>query len=582
MRRLLPFFLAAILAGGSASAQEGQKLALVIGNDTYDHVAPLERAVADARAYRDVLTERRGFEVFYAENADRAQTFQTVFEFLGRIEPGDVVMVVYAGHGVQLDPDRRDTLFLLPTDIPAVDPGQGAEEAFLDANALNFAKIADWVQERGAKLRIFVLDACRDNPFAARGTRAIGVSRGLGQITSSNGEFIFYSAGPGQQALDRLPGGDESPNSVFTRVFLEQFQEGTYLEDIANNVQERVLELARLARFEQTPYYSDGVPGKTCLEVECGTAIVSVDPEEGTLTDADPGSGDAVAAALEDTYWRFCETNDNPAYCEAYLTKYPEGPRALLARLRLEELQASAGGEPGEPVTGGELLPPDPEGGEDVATGGDPTEGNADGTSGDGGSDEDGTRSTDPDRGAAIAREWAELGDSYDYRALRGFIESYPGTREATEAEARLAVVRDFHADGQRELNRIGYNAGPVDGLWGQRSARALARFQRAEGLRQTGVLTDDLLRRLRAAAPIPRTVVAPDPEPTRRPDPVVDPVIPTPVPVEPEVVYTPPKPTPVPEPSSSDSRSGNNFGGRAVESCAETTGPQRWDSDCF
>jgi uncharacterized caspase-like protein len=148
-----------------AAAQS--KVALVIGNDAYTHVTPLERAVADARAYRDMLSAERGFDVIFAENADRATMVAKVGEFLGRLRRDDVAMVVYSGHGVQLDPNRGDTLFLLPTDIPSVDPGSGGASFFMDANAINFARLSAEVDARGAALRLFVLDACRNNPFPA-------------------------------------------------------------------------------------------------------------------------------------------------------------------------------------------------------------------------------------------------------------------------------------------------------------------------------------------------------------------------------------------------------------------------------
>ncbi|MEM9146097.1 MAG: caspase family protein, partial [Pseudomonadota bacterium] len=327
-----------LLAAHAAEAAQPRKLALVIGNDLYSNFVPLERAVADSRAYRDMLSQTRGFEVFYTENADRAATFQLVFQFISNIRPGDTAMVVYSGHGVQLDPDRRDSLFLLPIDIPNVDPGLGAEEAFLSANGIRFSDISGWVKERGAKLSIFVLDACRNNPFTNRsGTRSVGLSRGLGRVDASEGEFVFFAAAPGEVALDRLPHNDDNPNSVFTRSFLKHFKPNTYLEDVANNVQEEVLELSRLANYRQAPYYTDGVAGKACLDDSCSV----VAPLAEVAAEPAPEPATALNADVEETFWRLCETRDNPAYCEAYIQQYPEGPRALLAQVRLAEIRAS-------------------------------------------------------------------------------------------------------------------------------------------------------------------------------------------------------------------------------------------------
>ena len=316
------FCLMTLLFALPALAQE--KLALVIGNDAYQNVVPLERAAADANAFAQTLQSERGFEVFKLINADRATMVATISNFLSRISKDDIAMVFYAGHGVQLDPQRRDTLYLLPTDIPALDAGQGGLEFNLSSSAINFASISQQIADRGARLRIFVLDSCRNNPFKTSGTRAIGLSAGIGQITQSKGEFLVFSAAPGEVALDRLP-DDTDPNSVFTRVFLKHFRSGLFLEDVINEVQEEVLQLSRRASIQQEPYYTDGVAGKTCLEDNC--------------------NGDATPQLTENVelvFWQQCENRTSAAYCEAYLSQYPNGVYATLATLRIEELTAPA------------------------------------------------------------------------------------------------------------------------------------------------------------------------------------------------------------------------------------------------
>lgn len=126
--RPLIFAAAVLVLSGAfdlAPAQASNKIALMLGNDAYSELPSLERAVADARAYRELLENQRGFEVIYAENAGRATVFATISRFLPRVRDDDVAMVIYSGHGVQLDPDRRDTLYLLPSDTPLPDPGAG-------------------------------------------------------------------------------------------------------------------------------------------------------------------------------------------------------------------------------------------------------------------------------------------------------------------------------------------------------------------------------------------------------------------------------------------------------------------------
>jgi hypothetical protein len=68
---------------------------------------------------------------------------------------------------------------------------------------------------------LFIVDACRDNPFRDGAGRSVGGARGLVRVEAAEGTFVMYSAGVGQQALDRLPGGaDRNPNSVYTRTLL--------------------------------------------------------------------------------------------------------------------------------------------------------------------------------------------------------------------------------------------------------------------------------------------------------------------------------------------------------------------------
>ncbi len=95
-----PAVLVALLAILVQPAEAAKRLALVIGNDTYEDIEPLSRAVADARAYRQTLEDERGFKVFYAENAGRRTMNTTVANFLAAITPGDTAMIVYSGHGV--------------------------------------------------------------------------------------------------------------------------------------------------------------------------------------------------------------------------------------------------------------------------------------------------------------------------------------------------------------------------------------------------------------------------------------------------------------------------------------------------
>jgi len=99
----------------------------------------------------------------------------------------------------------RGVNYILPTDIPPVKQGQ---EGLLTGEAVQTEKIISDLQDRGARASVFVLDACRDNPFKTGSTRSVGGVRGLAQGTPPEGVFVLYSAGVGQSALDRMSDND--------------------------------------------------------------------------------------------------------------------------------------------------------------------------------------------------------------------------------------------------------------------------------------------------------------------------------------------------------------------------------------
>ena len=105
--------------------------------------------------------------------------------------------------------------------MPAAGPGEEGlvEDASFAANGLS-----DRLQQKGAATVILILDACRDNPFAVKGKRAIGMTRGLTRMDPAEGMFVLFSAGQGQSALDRLSDTDANPNSVFTRTLLVEME----------------------------------------------------------------------------------------------------------------------------------------------------------------------------------------------------------------------------------------------------------------------------------------------------------------------------------------------------------------------
>lgn len=224
--------------------------ALVIGNDLYTHVSKLNNAGADADAMAKSL-EAVGYKVFKHLNLNEKKFKQAVRDFRQNLTGGDEVLFFYAGHGVQLG----NANYLLPIDV------QGDQEDQVKDDAILLQKVLDDLEEKKTKFALAVIDACRDNPFKSKG-RAIG-GRGLAPTTAATGQMIMFSAGAGQQALDRLGDNDKEKNGLFTRIFVKEMTKpGVSVDRVLRNVRNEVVRLARSVGHEQTPSLYDQAIGE--------------------------------------------------------------------------------------------------------------------------------------------------------------------------------------------------------------------------------------------------------------------------------------------------------------------------------
>lgn len=315
----------AIMAFGLLSlspAQAEKRLALVIGIDDYQEVPKLQKAVGDATAIADKLTNL-GFTVEKSFNADRRKLNLALANLYRQIEPGDTVLIHYSGHGVEIAGQN----YLLPADIPAPDSGQ---VDLLKAESLSLSTLVETLGEKGASVRILIIDACRDNPFAKSGKRSLGGTRGLGAVEPPKGTFIMFSAGSGQSALDRLNDADTSPTSVYTRVLLSRLDRpGMALRDLAASVREEVDKLSKSVGHEQRPAYYDDLPANFAF-LENGTKPTP-EPAPAPTPDLD------AEARLA---WESVKTLDSVAALEIVGNRYPRSVYGQLALERAGELRS--------------------------------------------------------------------------------------------------------------------------------------------------------------------------------------------------------------------------------------------------
>src|SRR6195952_4579249 len=154
---LFNLIVPAALLIGAHSASAESRLALVIGQSAYKSVPALANPINDAKAVTQMLTES-GFEVSTVSDLSQSQIRDQLSEFAAKVasKGGDsIALVFYAGHGVQIDGEN----FLLPIDI---DPKR---ESDIPIQAVRLNDVLNNRTSAPSRLRIVILDACRNNPF---------------------------------------------------------------------------------------------------------------------------------------------------------------------------------------------------------------------------------------------------------------------------------------------------------------------------------------------------------------------------------------------------------------------------------
>lgn len=143
--------------------QGGEIRALVIGIDAYQFVPPLRGAVADARDIESTLRNQgvKDITALYDAAADRATVVRTLSQLVERSQPGDLVVLSIAGHGVQepehikgSQPDGFDNVFVLAGFNPKT--AVGTQQRIIGTE---FNHVIKQFEAKGTNV-LFVADAC--------------------------------------------------------------------------------------------------------------------------------------------------------------------------------------------------------------------------------------------------------------------------------------------------------------------------------------------------------------------------------------------------------------------------------------
>jgi TPR repeat protein len=228
------FVPAALSTGARADAltDKRSKVALVIGFKTYQHANPLKNTLNDANLISKRLAEA-GFSVVPVTDTPLRDLRSAAASFLEQAKGADIALVYYAGHAVQIDGEN----YIVPVDFTSSTPDIIA--ALYPVNEL----IASL--NSSSKVRVILLDACRDNPFQAKlkerlGDRATGqglagiqmpVLDGKAVPEGTQGLVVGYATQPQNLALDGVTDNGRyatalgaalaSPDEDFNRVLVK-------------------------------------------------------------------------------------------------------------------------------------------------------------------------------------------------------------------------------------------------------------------------------------------------------------------------------------------------------------------------
>lgn len=297
--------------GSKAVYSEPEKrIALVIGNSAYENVARLPNPANDAKAMSQFLNSA-GFEVIAANDLNQDEMIQVLQDFSAKIAergPNSVAFVYYAGHGVQVAGDN----YLIPVDARI------STEADLPNEAVRLVDLMATLQAVPSRMRMVVLDACRNNPFS----RLKDTGRGLAMVDAPNGSIVAYSTAPGTEALD-----GEGSNSPYTSAFLRLGREKNLpIEQLFKKVR---LDVNNATDGQQTPWESSSLTSDFYFFGDTRNAMASAVMPETRQT---PSQRVAAARTIRDRTPReayaLAVQEDAPEYYEEFVRVYPHDPFA--------------------------------------------------------------------------------------------------------------------------------------------------------------------------------------------------------------------------------------------------------------
>jgi hypothetical protein len=310
--RVLRLVLLAVglVCASLAPATAGKRVALVIGNSSYPNGARLSNPANDSAAVADALRSAGFDTVDLKRDLDASAMRRAIREFADAADHADVAIIYYAGHGVEID----GTNYLIPIDAVL--------ERDIDAfdEAIPMERLLTVIQS-ARKLRLVILDACRDNPFAGSIQRTIGtrgVGRGLARVEpASPNTLVAFAAKAGSTAVD-----GNGNNSPFTAALVKYLvRPGLDVRRAFGFTRDEVL---KVTNNRQEPFIYGSLGGDDFPLVAAPVAAVP----------------DSTQALRHD--YEMAERIGTRDAWDSFLLSYPDGFYAKLAQVQRNRLAAKA------------------------------------------------------------------------------------------------------------------------------------------------------------------------------------------------------------------------------------------------
>ena len=230
----------------AAPQPQGRRVALVIGNSDYRAVPMLPNPKRDATTVADAL-RRTGFQsVTLANDLTREQMNDALRKFAAESDTAEWSLIYFAGHGIEVGGQN----YVIPVDATL------SADRDVQFEAVQLEQVVA-ATEGAKKLRLLLLDACRENPYATHMKRVVAsraIDRGLTQVETDAGMLVVFAAKHGQIAYDGQGGNSPFVSALVRRMLTPQLEIRKMFDLVRDDV------MAATGRRQQ-PFSYGSVPG---------------------------------------------------------------------------------------------------------------------------------------------------------------------------------------------------------------------------------------------------------------------------------------------------------------------------------